>query len=223
VKGPKAILFDFDGVIVDSEAVHHRAYELALAPFGVERIPFEIYAEHWSNLGEGLAYAERTWPGVKASELKRRKEELFVELLESAAALRPGAEEAVIALAARWPAALATGSVRAAALHVLERFALRPRFRAVVAREDYERDKPAPDAFLRAAERLGVAPAGCIVIEDSMKGLAAAIAAGIPCIVVPNDYTRAGRFDGAVARLGSMRELTPEVVERAFAAKVRSA
>ena len=213
---PRAILFDFDGVIVDSEAVHHRAYELALAPHGVGRIPFEIYAEHWSNRGEGLVYAERTWPGVVATELKRRKEEFFVSLLESEARLRPGAAEAVAALSERWPAALATGSVRAAATHVLGRFGLEGRFRAVVAREDYERDKPAPDAFLRAAERLGVAPVECVAIEDSMKGLAAAIAAGIPCIVVPNDYTRAGRFEGAAVTLGSMHDLTPEVVEDVF-------
>jgi len=218
--GPKAILFDFDGVIVDSEAVHHRAYELALAPFGVEGIPFEIYAEHWSNRGDGLLYAEERWPGVRATELKRRKEELFVGLLEREAKLRPGAETALRALARRWPIALATGSVRAAADHVLDRFGLRDCFRAVIAREDYEREKPAPDAFLQAAGRLGVAAVDCVAIEDSMKGLAAAIAAGSPCIVVPNDYTRAGRFDGAVATLGSMEELVPDVIERAFPKRV---
>lgn len=215
---PKAILFDLDGVIIDSEAVHHRAYELALAPFGVESIPFEVYAEVWSNRGVGLDYAERTYPGVKAAEVKRRKDELFLELLRREARLRPGAAAAVRELSRRWPTALATGSPRAAALHVLERFGLAQHFRAVVGREDYRREKPAPDAFVRAAELLGAATSDCLAIEDSFKGLAAAVAAGIRCIVVPNDYTRTGDFSAAQAILASMTELTCAAIERAFVA-----
>ncbi|MGH7856975.1 MAG: HAD family hydrolase, partial [Candidatus Binatia bacterium] len=131
--------------------------------------------------------------------------------------LHTGAAAALEALAGRWPTALATGSTRESALHVLERFGLRRHFDVVVGREDYARDKPAPDAFLRAAELLGVEPPECVVIEDSYKGLTAARAARMCCIVVPNDYTRAGDFRGSAVLLGSMEELCCEVVERAFA------
>lgn len=210
---PKAILFDLDGVIVDSEAVHHRAYELALQPFGVTGIPFETYAEHWSNRGRGLDYVARHYPGVDPTDLKRRKEAALLDLLRNDARLRPGAAIAVQRLAARWPLALATGSARAVAALVLDRFALREQFRVVVAREDYRLDKPAPDAFLKAAELVGVPPGECVVIEDSVKGLTAARAARMCCILVPNDYTRRGDFRDAQVVLDSMDELTAELVE----------
>ena len=212
----KAILFDLDGVIVDSEAIHHRAYELALEAYGVAEIPFEIYAEHWSNRGQGLDYAVRHFPGVEAKELKRRKEAALLNLLRSEVRLRPGAGSAVRRLAGHWPLALATGSARDVAALVLDRFALRDHFRVVVAREDYCLDKPAPDAFLKAAELVGVAPDDCLVVEDSVKGLSAARAAGMRCVVVPNDYTRRGDFFGAQVVLKAMNQLTIDLVESLF-------
>lgn len=210
---PTAILFDFDGVIVDSEALHHRAYERALAPYGVDTIPLEIYADSFSNRGVGLEYCAKRVPGLDVAEMKRRKDQLFREILESDARLLPGVKDTLRILADRWPLAVATGSERAAAALVLERFALRGFFHAVIAREDYVRDKPAPDAFLRACEALGVTPEGCLVVEDSYKGLRAACAAAIPCVVIPNDYTRSGDFTGAAAVLGSIQELSADRVE----------
>jgi len=210
---PTAILFDFDGVIVDSESLHHRAYERALAPYGVDAIPLEIYTDTFSNRGVGLEYCAERVPGLDVAELKQRKDQLFREILESDARLLPGVKDTLRTLAERWPLAVATGSERAAAGLVLERFELRGFFRAVIAREDYARDKPAPDAFLRACQALGMAPESCLVVEDSYKGLRAACAAGIPCVVVPNDYTRSGDFTGAAAVLGSIEELSANRVE----------
>ena len=210
----EAIVFDLDGVIIDSEAVHHRAYEIALAPFGVDQIPLDIYSEHWSNAGTGLEYAERTWPGVRGPELKARKEAIFLDLLRTEAPLRPGAARAVRELSNRWPIALATGSQRAAALSVLDRFGLRVMFREIVGREDYPNDKPAPDAYEVACRRLGCEPRRCLAIEDSIKGLQAAVQAGMPCIAVPNEYTKAGDFTAAIERLPAMTDLTVSRIER---------
>jgi beta-phosphoglucomutase len=210
---PTAILFDFDGVIVDSEALHHRAYERALAPYGVDSIPLEIYADSFSNRGVGLEYCAQRVPGLDVIALKRRKDVLFRRILESEARLVPGVGEVLAALAAERSLAVATGSERAAAAFVLEQFGLREYFRAIIAREDYARDKPAPDAFLRACEAIGTDPSSCLVVEDSYKGLCAARAAGIPCVVVPNDYTRGGDFSAAAAILGSIHELSSERAE----------
>ena len=127
--------------------------------------------------------------------------------------LRPGAASAVKRLAGRWPLALATGSAHDVAGLVLDRFGLRDQFRVVVAREDYRLDKPAPDAFLKAADLIGAASGECVVIEDSFKGLGAARAAGMPCVVVPNDYTRRGDFRGAQVVLDSMDDLTVDLIE----------
>jgi len=209
-KNPTAILFDFDGVIVDSEALHHRAYELALAPHGLSTIPLEIYADRFSNRGVGLEYCATELPGLDVRAMKREKDRLFHELLEQEARLLPGVGEVVRQLAAVRPLALATGSHRRAVAFVLREFGLAEFFTAVIAREDYERDKPAPDAFLQACAALGQDPKSCLAVEDSYKGLCAARAAEIPCLVVPNAYTRAGDFRAAAAVLSSIEELTIE-------------
>jgi len=208
-KSPAAILFDFDGVIVDSEALHHRAYEVALAPYGVRGIPKDVYADRFSNRGVGLDYCAELVPGLDRRALKERKEDVFRELLEKEATLLPGAAESLRALAARGTVALATGSRRSAVVKVLERFGFVTALAAIVTREDYDREKPAPDAFLRACELVSAEPARCLVVEDSYKGLCAAVAARIPCVVVPNDYTRAADFSAAAAVLASLTELTP--------------
>lgn len=212
-KSLKAILFDFDGVIVDSEALHHRAYEATLAPYGVDEIPFEVYADQFSNRGTGLAYCAQRVPGIDVRALKLRKEALFVDMLRRDARLLPGAAETVRRFGRRYPLALATGSPREAATLVLRRFDLVDSFRVVVTREDYALEKPQPDAFLRACTMLQVEPSSCLVVEDSHKGLRAACAAGIPCVVVPNDYTRGGDFVTAAAVLGSICELSLERAE----------
>jgi HAD superfamily hydrolase (TIGR01509 family) len=218
VKSPAAILFDFDGVIVDSEALHHRAYELALEPYGVHGIPKEVYADVFSNRGLGLAYCAERVPGLDVVELKHRKERYFLDLMTDSVRLLPGAVDAVRRLAAARPLALATGSLRAVVMETLGRFALDGAFRVVITREDYDREKPEPDAFLEACVRLGQAPARCLVVEDSYKGLCAARAAGIPCVVVPNDYTRAADFSGAAAVLSSLAALSGERAEEIYGA-----
>ena len=206
----RAILFDFDGVIVDSEALHHRAYEQVLTRYGVTAIPFDVYADRFSNRGVGLEYCAERVPGVDLREIQRQKEDCFQRLLESEACLLRDADETIRDLAQSVSLSIATGSYRRAALHVLERFELRDCFRAVIGREDYARAKPEPDAFLKACAVLGEAPESCLVVEDSTKGLLAAVAAGIPCAVVPNDYTQAGDFTQATARLERLGDLSLE-------------
>jgi HAD superfamily hydrolase (TIGR01509 family) len=212
-KNPTAILFDFDGVIVDSESLHHRAYELALAPYGLSSIPFDTYADRFSNRGVGLEYCAEQIPGLDVARMKQEKDRWFRELLKTEARLLPGVASTLRSLSAARPLAIATGSSREAANAVLVRFRLTSYFERVIGREDYERDKPEPDAFLRACAALGQDPASCLVVEDSYKGLRAACDAGIPCVVVPNAYTRGGDFASAAAILSTLEELTPSFAE----------
>jgi HAD superfamily hydrolase (TIGR01509 family) len=212
-KNPTAILFDFDGVIVDSESLHHRAYELALEPYGLSSIPFDVYSDRFSNRGVGLEYCAERIPGLDVIRMKQQKDRLFRELLEAEARLLPGVEAVVRSLSAERRLAIATGSEREAARSVLDRFGLTPCFARVIGRQDYRRDKPAPDAFLRACAALGEDPTRCLAVEDSLKGMRAASAAGIPCVVVPNDYTRGGDFAIAAAILPRLDQLTPALAE----------
>jgi HAD superfamily hydrolase (TIGR01509 family) len=212
-KNPTAILFDFDGVIVDSESLHHRAYELALTPHGLSSIPFEVYADRFSNRGLGLEYCVEQIPGLDITRMKQAKDRFFRELLEAEARLLPGVETALRSLSADRRLAIATGSPSEAAKSVLERFDLTACFQQVIGRGDYRRDKPAPDAFLRACAALGENPAHCLAVEDSLKGMRAARGGGIPCVVVPNAYTRGGDFTPAAAILSRVDELTPALAE----------
>lgn len=207
------VLFDFDGVIVDSEEFWFRAYSQVLADFGVS-VTREVYAKEWVSLGRGPEYACATFPEITISpdEMRRRRTPIVRELILAEAVLMPHVECALALLAAKFPVAVATNSEASVVLPFLEKFGLRGRFRDVVTKECYARPKPAPDAFLAAAAALGLAPSRCVVIEDAEKGVVAAHRAGARCIAVPNAWTRDNDFATADRIVASLAEVTPEVV-----------
>lgn len=207
------IIFDFDGVIVDSEALQHRAYNTVLERFGV-RVEAGEYGREWIAAGQGPEHAVRTYRlPLTPFELRRLKDPVYHDLLRREATLVPGARAALERMNAAFPLALATNSNQQDTGFVLDRFDLRPFFRVIVTREQYQRPKPAPDAFATAATRLRLAPERCVVIEDAWKGVVAATEAGCPCIAFPHDYTADNDVSRASARIGSLDELTVDLVE----------
>jgi HAD superfamily hydrolase (TIGR01509 family) len=149
-------------------------------------------------------------PAEISAEVVRRLEARYREQLP----LVPGAVEAVERLAARWPLGLASSSNREVIDLALEVSGMDKFFRATVSSEEVARGKPAPDVYLEAARRLGVAADRCAAIEDSHNGIRAAKAAGMRVVVIPNPHFPPG--DDALAQadvvLGSLDELTPEAV-----------
>ena len=139
-------------------------------------------------------------------------------MLRRDAALMPGASEAVSRLGGAFALALATNSNREEAAFVLDHFGLRPAFAAVVTREDYGEAKPAPDAFVTAAARLGLAPGRCVAVEDAERGVRAAARAGCRCVAVPHAFTAGQDFALADAVVGGLDELTAELVASLLAA-----
>jgi HAD superfamily hydrolase (TIGR01509 family) len=206
------VIFDLDGVIVDSEPLQHKAYNLVLERFGV-RVEHGEYGREWIAAGRGPEYAVRTYAlPVSADELRRLKEPVYHRLLREEATLMAGARTALQRLSAAFPVALATNSSRADTGFILERFDLARFFSAVVTREQYADPKPAPDAFRTAAARLQLAPARCVVIEDAYKGVVAATDAGCVCIAFPHDYTLGNDFSRARIVIGNLDEATVELV-----------
>lgn len=207
------VVFDFDGVIVDSEEFWFRAYSRVLAEFGVS-VSREVYAVEWVSLGRGPEYACRTFPEITITpdEMRRRRTPIVRELILAEAGLMPHAGATIERLAAEFPLAVATNSEASVVLPFLEKFGLRRHFADVVTKECYARPKPAPDAFLAAAAALGLPAARCVVIEDAEKGVVAAHRAGARCIAVPNAWTRGNDFSTAERVVGSLAEVTPEVV-----------
>jgi HAD superfamily hydrolase (TIGR01509 family) len=207
------VIFDFDGVIVDSEEFWFRAYSKVLADFGVS-VTREVYAREWVSLGRGPEYACATFPAITISpdEMRRRRAPIVRDLLLAEAGLMPHAAEAIPRLAAEFPLVVATNSHAEVVHPLLEKFGLRTHFADVVTKECYARPKPAPDAFLAAAAALGLPPARCVVLEDAEKGVVAARAAGSPCVAIPNEWTRGNDFSTAGRVVGSLAEVTQELV-----------
>ena len=185
-----AVIFDMDGVIVDSEPRHERAFHDVVRELGygenhgirfadyVGRSDFELWRD----------FVARHKPPQPLSELLARKRTRVIEVMRREQPIFPGVPELVEELAARCPLAVASGSEPAVIEAVLALRGLRRFFSAVVSAADVRHGKPAPDIFLRAAELLGVAAADCWVIEDSKPGVAAARAAGMRVIAITNTH-----------------------------------
>jgi HAD superfamily hydrolase (TIGR01509 family) len=198
----EAILFDNDGVLVDTEALYFRANREALAGVGVE-LDEATYVEYFLRQGLGawhLAEARGISPDGIA-ELRAARDRRYFQLVEEAEILIPGVADLLPRLAARFRMAIVTSSEPVPFARTHARTGLLPHFELVLTRVDYTNAKPDPEPYLCAVTRLGVPAARCLVIEDSERGLRAAKAAGLACWVIPSGLTAAGHFEAADAVL----------------------
>jgi len=211
-----AVVFDLDGVILDSEHVWDEAREQLARERGsqwhanAQRDMMGMSSPEWSRYMHDVIGLPEP-PEEISAEVVERLTAIYHERLP----LVPGAAQAVERLAERWPLAIASSSNRPLIDLVLELAGLAARFRATVSSEEVPRGKPAPDVYLEAARRLGVAPERCAAIEDSTNGLRAAAGAGMRVVAVPNpsyppDPDALAQADSVVE---SVRDLTPVVVE----------
>jgi HAD superfamily hydrolase (TIGR01509 family) len=210
-----AVVFDVDGVLIDSEPVWERVRRGLVAQLG------GCWPDDAQHRLMGMSTGE--WSAYMSADfgLRLTPEQVAEQVTAAMAAeyerhlpLLPGAAGAVRALAARWPLAVASSAPRSLIEVVLDASGLGPAFAAAVSSEEVPRGKPAPDVYLAAAARLGVAPTACAAVEDSSNGLRSAASAGLAVIAVPRpEYPPAA---DALARarvvLGSLTELTPDTV-----------
>jgi len=207
------VIFDLDGVIIDSEGLQYASYSQVLERWNV-RVTHEIYAQHWIAAGRGPEYAVATFSlPVSPDDLRELKHPVYHEILRQRVTLMPGVTAALARLKPHFRIALATNSIRHDVDFVMDHFDLRPWFDAIVTRDDYTRAKPEPDAFLTAARHLDLPGAACVVIEDAHKGVLAAHRAGIAAIAVPNEWTKENDFSLAARTVTSLDEVTVELVD----------
>jgi beta-phosphoglucomutase len=212
-----AIVFDFDGVLVDSEPLHLRAYQEVLEPFGLS-LPREKYYSSYlgfDDAGVFRAVAEAgNWPldERKLSALIEEKSRVFEELLAGGDMMYAGAAECVARLAAVWPLGIASGAARPEIETMLRGRQLERYFRFIVASGETPASKPAPDPYRRAAILHGQAPEDCVAIEDSRWGIESAKAAGLWCIGITHTYPVSELLD-ADAIVASLDELTPQLIK----------
>lgn len=196
----EAILFDNDGVLVDTEGLYFRANREALATVGAV-LDEATYVDCLLRDGVGvwhLAEARGVSPAA-IEALRLLRDRLYFELLDEAEIAIPGVAELLPKLAARYRLAIVTSSEPGPFARTHARTGLLRHFELTLTRHDYVESKPHPEPYLTAVARLGVAPARCLVIEDSERGLRAAKAAGLRCWVVPSGLTVAGNFSAADA------------------------
>jgi HAD superfamily hydrolase (TIGR01509 family) len=186
----KAVIFDMDGVIVDSEPCHERAFREVLRQIGCGDAGAWRYAEFIGRSDQDLfaAFQLALQPAQSISELLALKRREVIEIIRRERPLYPGLPALVEKLAARYSLAVASGSERPVVEEVLRLGGLGRFFPVVVADSETARGKPAPDIFLRAAELLGVAPSECWAVEDSKPGVAAGLAAGMKVIAITNTH-----------------------------------
>jgi len=212
----EAVIFDLDGVLLDSEQVWDEAREQLAKERGgrwhenAQRDMMGMSSLEWSRyMHDVIGIPE------PPEEISREVVERIAKLYREHLPVIPGAREAIARLAARWALGLASSSNRELIDLALELLGVKHRFKATVSSEEVARGKPAPDVYLEAARRLGVEPTHAAAIEDSENGIRAAKAAGIRVIAIPNPHFPPAEdaLTQADVLLRSLDELTPEVVE----------
>ena len=212
----QAVVFDLDGVIVDSEHIWDAAREALSRERGggwhedAQQDMMGMSSVEWSRyMHERLGLKDP--PEEISAEVVRRLQATYREELP----LIDGATEAVARLAGRWPLGLASSSNREIIDLVLELSGLDQFFEATVSSEEVQRGKPSPDVYLEAARRLGADPAGSAAVEDSRSGILSASAAGMRVVAIPNKRFPPDEEALAAADviIPSINELTPDAVE----------
>ena len=221
-----AIVFDFDGVIADSEPLHYEAFVAVSRRFGLD-FDYETYARRYIGFDDRDAFrAMLDEVGASANDaasiasLTAQKAAAFEQCVQAGIRALPGAIELVHAASAAMPVAIASGATRRDIDLILDKLGIADRFELIVSADDVARSKPDPETYRQAVRRLadrhtghGIKATTCVAIEDTTAGLASARAAGLKTVGIdPTDS--AGGLDGADHTLGSLRELTLEQLHR---------
>ena len=203
-----AVFWDNDGVLVDTEHLYFQATQQVLRSVGVQ-LTEEQYIDLFLVQGTGAWHlAEEAGISPAAFEgLREARNALYAQWLGQAPRLLPGVAGVLEALHGKYIMGVVTSSRRDHFNLIHQSTGLLKYFDFVLAEGDYARSKPDPEPYLRAIERSGVAPEACVAIEDSERGLASAIRAGIRCMVVPSTLTRGHRFLGAYRILESVSDV----------------
>jgi len=204
------VVFDFDGLLADSEPFHFRAYNEVFERYGHSLDPEEYWVE-WTSKGKGIAgeiERHNLDLGVDPTEMRQQKFEVYSRFCENGdIQLFPETLSLAKSLASSHRFAIASGSWTKDIRSILKNADALSQFPVILGKESAPREKPHPDIFLKAAEALEHPPESCLVMEDALKGLNAATGAGMPCLIIKNRLNRNIDFSGADLVLSSLAEL----------------
>jgi beta-phosphoglucomutase len=242
MKGIGAVIFDFNGVLVDDESVHFELFREVLEQEEVV-ITEQDYHERYLGYDDrrcfeaALLDAGETAGRERLDQLIARKAERYVQVAEQGLRFFPAAAKTLGVTAARWPVAICSGALRSEIEYALRRLGCRDQVVAIISAEDTEKCKPDPTSYRLALEalrgctwdghlemtqrqqgtQLDLDAVNCLVVEDSLAGIAAAKGAGMHTVGVPNTYTPDQlREAGADAVIDGLATLTPDWIQRRF-------
>ncbi len=213
----EAVVFDFDGVLANSEPLHLRAYQAILAEVGVSLDRDDYYQRYLGFDDAGALDAigranGQQWDARQIAALIERKAAIFDDMLASLDVMYPEAPGCIERLGRRFPLGIASGALRHEIVAILRRAALEHHFAFIVAAGETAAGKPAPDPYRRAAELHRLAPSACVAIEDSRWGIDAALTAGLRCVGITTSYP-ASELTAADVIIASLDEFTVEMIE----------
>ena len=203
----KYILFDHDGVLVDTEFWYYKAGERALADVGLTLDKDQYLRDMRQGLG---TWAQARAAGLDEQTISRQRavrNDYYQEYLRTEAIEIEGVVEALAELSKYARMAIVTTAKRADFEIIHEKRHVRQFMEFVLVREDYKLAKPHPEPYLTGLKRLGATKEETLVVEDSARGLHSAVAAGIDCVIVHNDFTKAHDFSQATYRIETLIEL----------------
>jgi len=197
----RAVIFDFNGIIVDDEPIHFKLFQRVLGEEGITLTEEAYYARYlgFDDRGAFMAgFREHGRPlsDAKLAALIKRKADYYQEAIRNHVTVFPGVKNLVADLARTLPLAVASGALRHEIETILKTLGLLDHFRAIVAAEDVTQGKPEPEIYLKALAALNahggngkpIAAADCVVIEDSKEGIRGARRAGMKCLAVTNSH-----------------------------------
>ena len=204
----KAIFWDNDGILVDTERFYYQANKEILATLEIEVTP-RIYHQYFLAQSKGMWHiaAEQGISQNRIKELRTERDERYAQLLQQHRLLIEGAEGILQTLHGSYTMGIVTSAPKEHFELIHQSTNVLSYMDFVLAAGDYARSKPAPDPYLKALEVSAFHKDECLVVEDSERGLLAARAAGLQCVVIPHELTQYGNFSGAHAVLNSLAEL----------------
>lgn len=210
----KAVVFDMDGVLIDSEPINCEVNRLTFEEIGVN-ISKKEFIEEWIIKGTGTREAIKRH-NIQATyeDLQKIKKKIYLNFYRNKIKLKPYAKEILIKLKKKYKLALASQGHKYNVLTVMKKFGFNRFFHVVLGKQDVNKNKPDPEMFLKAAEKLKVKPEECLVIEDSEKGIIAAKNARMKCIAIPDDWTKKyNDFSRADLIVNSLNKIDAKVIE----------
>lgn len=212
----KLIIFDLDGVLIDSQPLQYEAYNKVFSKYG-----FPISEEEWEEDWIHGSISCEGWIKKKGlpldfAKMRAEKKEIYEKLIVTDLKLKSGVNEAINLLSDNYLLCIASASRKSAIDAIDKRFGFSKKFQKITSDQEtnIKRPKPYPDVFLHVADAMGVLPEECLVIEDSVAGLQAAKSAGMRCIVCPDSFckTDPSEFKDADKIVNSLRDINLETI-----------